>query len=559
MITKDITSLKIHKLSQEQYDRELEAGRIDANAIYLTPYDDNNANIFVQPDEPVGAEEGTLWYDTDEVSHGVIGGGVCAADNVFVQPDEPNNAPDGSLWVDTDEELSEGTNNGAVITETDPTVPAWAKAPTKPVYTASEVGADVKGSAATALSEAKAYTNAVAAAAEVTLEEIETSIDLKADKTHKHNWSEIDDKPSIPSVSGLASESYVGTTISNHNSASNAHSDIRSIIGDLNTLNTSSKSSIVEAINEAVTTGGSSSGIAETEYLTVTLSDDKTTASHSMSEIIAAVNEGKVPRLRIHAPECYLPFDGSDLPGARFSDTSLIDDADNSTNGGNVSKFTYTIDDNKNVTAAYRLGVLAPLAEQSDIGKVLSADGYGNLVWTESPSGLPSGGYSGQVLSLDDNGNPIWVEPAGGAGGSSGVSSRTIRTTLFSNTDTNSEFSARTISIENLSTFDEIYIECASDSGDLNMGVIRNSLTIDYEDNVTHALFATLIYNGTTVQLSRTVKISGEAAIIISDCNCAYGETVAIANQYMIPVKIIGIKYNATSVTSVQLAEGVLF
>lgn len=37
-------------------------------------------------------------------------------------------------WID----LPEG---GGSFTETDPTVPAWAKQPTKPTYTASEVGA----------------------------------------------------------------------------------------------------------------------------------------------------------------------------------------------------------------------------------------------------------------------------------------------------------------------------------------------------------------------------------------------------------------------------------
>lgn len=37
MITENLSTLKIHKLTQEQYDRELEAGRIDPNAIYLTP------------------------------------------------------------------------------------------------------------------------------------------------------------------------------------------------------------------------------------------------------------------------------------------------------------------------------------------------------------------------------------------------------------------------------------------------------------------------------------------------------------------------------------------
>ncbi len=37
MITENVSTLKIHRLTQEQYDRELAAGRLDANAIYLTP------------------------------------------------------------------------------------------------------------------------------------------------------------------------------------------------------------------------------------------------------------------------------------------------------------------------------------------------------------------------------------------------------------------------------------------------------------------------------------------------------------------------------------------
>jgi hypothetical protein len=41
MKTTNLPTLKIHKLSQAQYERELAAGRIDENAIYLTP-DENN-------------------------------------------------------------------------------------------------------------------------------------------------------------------------------------------------------------------------------------------------------------------------------------------------------------------------------------------------------------------------------------------------------------------------------------------------------------------------------------------------------------------------------------
>ena len=37
MILQNLSTLKIHKLSQAQYDRELAAGRIDETAIYLVP------------------------------------------------------------------------------------------------------------------------------------------------------------------------------------------------------------------------------------------------------------------------------------------------------------------------------------------------------------------------------------------------------------------------------------------------------------------------------------------------------------------------------------------
>ena len=37
MFIENISTLKIHKLSQEQYDRELAAGNIDEHALYLVP------------------------------------------------------------------------------------------------------------------------------------------------------------------------------------------------------------------------------------------------------------------------------------------------------------------------------------------------------------------------------------------------------------------------------------------------------------------------------------------------------------------------------------------
>lgn len=45
MITENLSTLKIHKLTQAQYDRELEAGNIDASALYLTPDEDRYADL----------------------------------------------------------------------------------------------------------------------------------------------------------------------------------------------------------------------------------------------------------------------------------------------------------------------------------------------------------------------------------------------------------------------------------------------------------------------------------------------------------------------------------
>ncbi len=45
MITENLSTLKIHKLTQAQYDRELEAGNLDENALYLTPEDTTDNTI----------------------------------------------------------------------------------------------------------------------------------------------------------------------------------------------------------------------------------------------------------------------------------------------------------------------------------------------------------------------------------------------------------------------------------------------------------------------------------------------------------------------------------
>ena len=46
MTTENVSILKINKLSQAQYNRELDAGNIDENALYLTPYKEIDLSIY---------------------------------------------------------------------------------------------------------------------------------------------------------------------------------------------------------------------------------------------------------------------------------------------------------------------------------------------------------------------------------------------------------------------------------------------------------------------------------------------------------------------------------
>lgn len=109
MITENLSTLKIHKLTQEQYDRELQAGRIDPNALYLTP-DTDTSNIYIQNEEPVNVEDGVLWVDMD--ANGTGGSGGIGGASVFVQDEEPTGANTGTLWLDTDEESNSGGTSG---------------------------------------------------------------------------------------------------------------------------------------------------------------------------------------------------------------------------------------------------------------------------------------------------------------------------------------------------------------------------------------------------------------------------------------------------------------
>lgn len=125
------------------------------------------------------------------------------------------------------------------FTETDPTVPAWAKQPNKPTYTLDELGAEAAGAAGTALLEAKGYTdsrfdiilegadpsyntfkelsdailaqNTTIGGINTKISGIETTLNGKADKSElfSKDYNDLINTPVIPSIEGLATETWV--------------------------------------------------------------------------------------------------------------------------------------------------------------------------------------------------------------------------------------------------------------------------------------------------------------------------------------------------------------
>ena len=59
MIIENLSTLKINRLTQEQYDRELVAGSIDESAIYLTPYEEIDwSRVYTKDNKPTPYELG---------------------------------------------------------------------------------------------------------------------------------------------------------------------------------------------------------------------------------------------------------------------------------------------------------------------------------------------------------------------------------------------------------------------------------------------------------------------------------------------------------------------
>jgi hypothetical protein len=138
--------------------------------------------------------------------------------------------------LDTAVQTSLGKADTALqsYTETDPTVPAWAKEKDKPTYTASEVGAvpttrtvngkALSGDITLSATDVKALpdTTAIPSISGLASETyVNNAVSGKMDKVTlakvatSGSYNDLSDKPTIPSIVGLATEEYVNTAVAN--------------------------------------------------------------------------------------------------------------------------------------------------------------------------------------------------------------------------------------------------------------------------------------------------------------------------------------------------------
>ena len=107
----------------------------------------------------------------------------------------------------------DGTGSGGILKETDPTVPDWAKQPSKPTYTASEVGA-LPSSYTPPVTSVNGKTGAVALSAQ--------DVGARPD-----TWT-----PSASDVGADAAGTASGA-VAAHNTSGAAHADLRALIEGL--------------------------------------------------------------------------------------------------------------------------------------------------------------------------------------------------------------------------------------------------------------------------------------------------------------------------------------
>ena len=197
---------------------------------------------------PVAITHGAIYHKLDEK---LLPDSIVSQLETLETTTEEHSAAISELQkIEVPTKMSELENDAGYLTsytESDPTVPAWAKSASKPTYTAAEVGA---------LPDTTVIPNELSDLSDDTnhrtvTDEEKAAWNAKSDFSGSYSdlsgkpelfsgsYNDLIDKPTIPSVDGLASEQFVTSAVSTHNASTDSHNDIRLLIDGLTTrLNT---------------------------------------------------------------------------------------------------------------------------------------------------------------------------------------------------------------------------------------------------------------------------------------------------------------------------------
>lgn len=208
---RSITNPVINKISLGEYNNKVAAGVIDETMIADQVWIDQDLTVPVQH-KLLGIEEGAEVNTIETIK---VNGVEVAPVNKVVDINIDS--------VDVPTKTSDLINDSGFITgytESDPTVPAWAKASTKPSYSYNEI----------------------------------------TDKPtlFSGSYNDLTDKPAIPSITGLASTSYVDTKVAD---LVNSAPTTLDTLGEVATA-IQNNASVVEALNSAIGSKANASSLS---------------------------------------------------------------------------------------------------------------------------------------------------------------------------------------------------------------------------------------------------------------------------------------------------------
>ena len=243
MAVRSITDPTINKISLAEYNAKVASGAITDDMIVDQVWIDTALTVPVQ-NKLVNIEANAQVNKIEDVK---VNGTSLTIANKAVNVTVPT-------------KTSEITNDSGFITaddipdvsESDPTVPAWAKAASKPSYTYDEI----TGKPTLFSGSYNDLTN------KPTL--------------FSGSYNDLTDKPAIPSVAGLASETYVDTKVAN---LVNSAPTTLDTLGEVATA-IQNNASVVEALNSSI---GNKANASDVTALTTRVSTTETNITNLQS------------------------------------------------------------------------------------------------------------------------------------------------------------------------------------------------------------------------------------------------------------------------------------